>query len=292
MPEVKANGVTLHYDDHGPADAPVILLVMGLGAQMILWPDAMVDALVARGFRVVRFDNRDIGLSEKFGHVPPPNPLWVLAKKALRLPTGVPYTLADMAADTVGLMDTLGIAKAHVVGASMGGMIAQLVAARYPQRVLTLTSIMSTSGARGLPQAEPQVRKALLRPRPTTGDREAMIDAGVHVFEMIGSPGGDPVQRREAVARTIDRSYYPAGAQRQLAAIIASGSRVADLPNVKAPTLVIHGAIDRLVPLEGGADTVRRIPGARLETIDGMAHDLPPHALPKIVDLIATHASH
>ena len=289
---VQANGVTLAYDDRGPAEGPVILLVMGLGAQLIFWPEVMVDALVAKGFRVIRFDNRDIGLSTKFDHVRPPNPLWVMAKAALRLPTGVPYKLEDMAQDTVSFMDALSIERAHIVGASMGGMIAQLVAARYPDRVLTLTSIMSTSGARGLPQASTELRRALIRPRPKTGDEAALIDAGVAMYGLIGSPGGDPVARRELITRAYRRSYAPAGVQRQLAAIIASGSRIADLPNIKARTLVIHGSIDQLVPPEGGADTARRIPGARLEIIDNMAHDLPAHALPKVVDLIAAHAAH
>ncbi len=288
---VQANGVTLAYDDQGPRDAPVILLVMGLGAQLIFWPDAMVEGLVAKGFRVVRFDNRDIGLSTKFDHVLPPHPLKVIIRKAIGLNPGVPYRLEDMAKDAVALMDALGIAKAHVVGASMGGMIAQLMAARFPDRVATLTSIMSTSGARGLPGPTPELRKALMRRRKTRGPREELIAEGITMYELIGSPGGDPETRRNLITRAFDRNFAPAGTRRQLAAIIASGSRADELPKIKAPTLVIHGAIDKLVHPEGGADTARRIPGARLETIANMAHDLPPHALPQIVDLIATHAS-
>jgi pimeloyl-ACP methyl ester carboxylesterase len=287
--KVGANGITLAYESFGPDDAPVILLIMGLGAQLVLWPDAMVEALVARGFRIVRFDNRDIGLSTHLSDRKPPNPLLLMAASALRLPVSVPYKLADMAADSIALMDALRIGRAHVVGASMGGMIAQLVAARYPNRVQTLTSIMSTSGARGLPGPAPELRKVLLR-RPFKGSREQLIELGTDVFEAIGSDGVPREERRAIVARAFDRSYDPAGVRRQLAAIVASGSRAADLPRIKAPTLVIHGSADRLVPPEGGADTARRVPGALLEMIEGMAHDLPRRYLPRIVDLIAEHA--
>lgn len=292
MPEVKANGVTLHYDDTGPRDAPVIMLVMGLAAQMILWPDAMVAALVARGFRVIRFDNRDIGLSEKLDHLGTPKLPWLFLKARLGLRLRTPYSLDDMAADTVGLMDALGIAKAHIVGASMGGMIAQLVAANHSDRVLTLTSIMSTSGERDLPRPDPAILRLMMRKRPASDDRDALIAAGIAIYAAIGTPGSmTPEERRALVAATIDRGYTATGPARQMAAIVANGSRSAKLARIAVPTLVIHGALDRLVPPEGGRDTARRIPGAKLEIVDNMAHDLPPAALPKIVDLIATHAS-
>jgi len=292
MPTIAANGIELFYEDAGDPAAPAIVLVMGLAAQMIFWPDAMVAGLVERGFRVIRFDNRDIGLSTHLSHLGRPSRLqYGLA--LLGLPAGLSYGLRDMARDVVGLLDGLNIDRAHVVGASMGGMIAQTLAADHGGRVRSLTSIMSTSGRRGLPGPSPALRNQLMRPRPV-GDRDAAINAGVALYAAIGGvgpDGRDPGELRALLARAYDRNSDAAGAARQLGAIIADGSRVARLKRIRAPTLVIHGAADPLVPLAGGEDTAARIAGARLEVIPGMAHDLPPAHVPRITALIADHAA-
>lgn len=285
--------VELFYEEVGDPNDPAILLIMGLGAQLVLWPDDLFHGLAARGFRVIRFDNRDIGLSTKLDHLGVPKPLWLLIANAVGLRPRAPYLLEDMAQDAVGLLGHLKIERAHIVGASMGGMIAQIVAARFPERVLSLTSIMSTSGAKGLPGPAPDIRKGFLMRKASAGPREKLVEEGVAVLKLIGTQDGgrSDDERRQMVERAIDRSYHPQGAGRQLAAIVASGPRTDLLPRITAPTLVIHGAADRLVPKEGGMDTAKRIPGARLELIDGMAHDLPPAFVPRVVDLIAAHAS-
>lgn len=258
---------------------------------MIAWPEELCDGLAARGFRVVRFDNRDIGLSTKLEGAKPVNLTTLFLGAFIGLPVRSPYTLSDMARDAVGLMDRLGIERAHVVGASMGGMIGQIVAADHPTRVRSLVSIMSTSGARGLPSAKSEAMAALRRKRPDAGDREAAIQHGMYVYRAIGSPGfvTPDAELRQKVERAFDRSYYPAGVGRQLAAIVASGSRVDLLKRITAPTLVIHGADDPLVPLAAGKDTAARIKGARLEIIPGMGHDLPTALLPRLVESIAVH---
>ena len=288
----RANGIEIAYEEAGDPSDPTVLLIMGLGAQLVHWPEALVDGLVEAGFRVVRYDNRDIGLSTKFSQFRAPNPLLVAAAAAMRLPVRVPYRLPDMARDAVGLMDALGIERAHLVGASMGGMIAQLVAADHPRRTRSLTSIMSTSGARGLPGPPPELRRRLVAKRPETADRETLVRFGVELMDAIGSRDGgrSDAERRAIVESALDRSYNPAGVRRQLAAILASGNRVDALARITAPTLVIHGKADQLVPHEGGIDTARRVRGSRIELIDGMAHDLPPNQIARIVSLIAEHA--
>ena len=292
MPHVAANGIELYYEEQGDPAAPPLLLIMGLGTQMIAWPDAFVAGLVAAGFRVIRFDNRDIGLSTDLKDAPAPGIVWTAAAVRFGLPVRVAYSLTDMAADTVGLMDALGIDRAHVVGASMGGMIAQLVAANHPDRVLSLTSIMSSSGARGLPGPTPALRRRLLTRRPRNATRDQLIASTEQTLEMISFP--DPARPadafRTAAAAAIDRSYNPLGLRRQLLAIIADGSRVKRLASVRAPTLIVHGRADPLVPLAAGKDLVQHIPGARLEIIDYMAHDLPPSQTDRLVTLIAAHA--
>ena len=292
MPHVAANGIELYYEEQGDPAAPPLLLIMGLGTQMIAWPDAFVAGLVAAGFRVIRFDNRDIGLSTDLKDAPAPGIVWTAAAVRFGLPVRVAYSLTDMAADTVGLMDALGIDRAHVVGASMGGMIAQLVAANHPDRVLSLTSIMSSSGARGLPGPTPALRRRLLTRRPKHATRDQLIAATEQTLEMISFP--DPARPadafRTAAGAAIDRSYNPLGLRRQLLAIIADDSRVKRLASVRAPTLIVHGRADPLVPLAAGEDLVRHIPGARLEVIDDMAHDLPPSQTDRLVTLIAAHA--
>jgi pimeloyl-ACP methyl ester carboxylesterase len=284
------NGLQLAYDEFGDPQAPVILLIMGLGTQMIAWPEEFCEALAARGYRVIRFDNRDIGLSQKMGDAGVPSIIKLAALAKLKLPLRVPYTLLDMAKDTVDLMETLDISAAHIVGASMGGMIAQLVAAHYPFRVLSLTSIMSTSGHRSLPGAKAGVSLHMVK-RPRNADAAALQDYSVRTFRLIGSPGFPPSEKalRDKIARSYERSYHPAGYARQMAAIMASGDRVSDLKKIIAPTLVIHGNADPLVPVEGGIDTARHVANATLEIIEGMGHDLPKELLPRFAQLIGDH---
>lgn len=289
--EAQVNGIKLTYEDKGAKDAPVILLVMGLGGQLTLWPDEFVDALVAHGFRTIRYDNRDVGLSTRFEAAGVPNLKWMFVKAALRLPVRPAYSLADMAADGIGLLDHLGIAKAHIAGASMGGMISQHIAARYPERVLSLTSIMSTTGNAKLPRANKEAM-AVLANRPMSGDPEAMIAYSVRAARVIGSPGYPAAEERlqRRVRSDFERGWYPQGVARQMAAIVADGDRRALLATIKAPTLVIHGEADPLVPLAGGKDTAASIPGARLLTIPGMGHDLPLALVDTLADAVAGHA--
>jgi pimeloyl-ACP methyl ester carboxylesterase len=289
MPQLQANGIRIEYDSFGDRGARPLLLVMGLGAQMLLWEEAFCEALAERGHFVVRFDNRDIGLSSKLDGAPVPNPLELMMKVQSGAALQVPYTLDDMADDAAALIEALGLRSAHVCGASMGGMIAQTVALRHPARVRSLVSIMSSTGNPELPQASPEAMGVLIAPPPTT--RAEAIEQGVKTWRVIGSPGF-PFDEERIRARTgelYDRCFYPAGTARQLAAILAHGSRKAALAEVAAPTLVIHGAADPLVPLAGGRDTAESIPGAELLVIDGMGHDLPEAAWPRIVSAIGAH---
>jgi pimeloyl-ACP methyl ester carboxylesterase len=291
MPQIKANGLQIEYDEHGKAGDPPVLLVMGLGAQMTLWPQELVDALVTRGFRVIRYDNRDIGLSHKMEGAKAPGIVKMMLLSKFGLKPKVPYTLADMADDGIGLLDALDIDKAHIVGASMGGMIAQHMAFSHPERVLTLTSIMSTTGHRKLPQGSREAIGVLTK-RPASMEEDVLVEHGVKVAHAIGSPGyrADPDVLRERSRALIKRSFYPQGMPRQLAAIIADGDRRERLQSVKAPTLVIHGEDDPLVPLAGGKDTAAHVKGAKLKTIPGMGHDLPLELVDEIADAIAEHA--
>jgi pimeloyl-ACP methyl ester carboxylesterase len=291
--KAKVGDLELHYEDYGKESDPAILLIMGLGAQLIWWPDALVDALVAKGFRVIRHDNRDIGLSTKLAHETPPGARALLATAFLGRPLVTPYKLDALAADAVGVLDHLGIRQAHIVGASMGGMIAQLVAATYPERVLSLTSIMSTSGRKELKKPALSLQLRMLRRRDPNAPRDVKVADVQRTLNLIGSPtqdAGVAHERAELAGRAVDRSFYPEGARRQLGAIIASGDRAAALAKITAPTLVIHGTADRLVPPDGGEDTARLIPGARLEMIPGMAHDMPGPLVPRLADMIAEHA--
>ncbi len=288
---VEANGLRLAYDEFGTEHDTVILLIMGLGTQMIAWPDVFCEDLAARGYRVIRFDNRDIGLSQKMEGAQSPGLASLMLRSRLGMSLRVPYKLHDMAEDAVDLMNALGVGSAHLVGASMGGMIAQLIAAHYPNRVLSLTSIMSTSGRRSLPGANREVAMHMLR-RPRNSDPETLLQYTMRTYRLIGSPAYPPSDEilRGKIAAAFKRSYYPMGYRRQMAAIVASGDRVAVLKQVKAPTLVIHGTADPLVRVEGGIDTAKLVPGARLELLDGMGHDLPQPLLPRIADLIGSHA--
>lgn len=275
MPRVTANGLQIEVQEAGPKTGPAIVMVMGLGAQLTQWQPDLIDGLAAKGYRVVRFDNRDCGLSSKLDSAGPPDLMSILtALQSGRSPL-VPYGLNDMAADTVGVLDALSIEKAHVVGASMGGMIAQLTAAHYPDRVSSLVSIMSSSGDPTLPQADPEVMMLLMRPAPPAVDREACIRSVMEFWTAVSSPAypASEAELRAKAEVAIDRCYYPEGTGRQMAAILSSGSRVDILPKISAPALVVHGRADRLVPLAGGEDTARRIPNARLQIIEGMGHD-------------------
>jgi len=290
MPSAAVNGLTLDYESFGDPAAPAMLLIMGLGMPGVAWPDEFVEALATAGFRAIRFDNRDCGHSTKLRGAPLPSLPWAIARALLRLPVHAPYTLDDMAADSVGLLDALGIERAHVVGASLGGMIAQVVAARCPSRVTSLVSIMSTTGnpnprvAFGRAHA---LRAILSRPLDA-GDINRVVDHLARVFGVIGSPGFPTDQKllRERLERVARRGWYPAGTMRQLLAILASGDRRPSLARITAPTLVIHGRDDPLVPLAAGEDTARNIRGARLEVIDGMGHDLAPGVLPILAEKI------
>lgn len=293
MPTITTSntGIEIFYEDHGKPENEAILLVMGLGAQLTLWPDELVDALVADGFRVIRYDNRDIGLSQKMeGARAPSLPTQVLRKK-FGWPAKVPYTLTDMAHDGIGLLDALEIDTAHVVGASMGGMIAQLMAVHHGPRLRSLTSIMSTTGNGKLPQAEKHAMDALIAPLAGT-DEETLVAHGLNIARNIGSPGFpfDPQQQREKVLKNVRRSVYPAGLPRQLAAIIDDGCRRSRLADVRVPTLVLHGEDDPLVKLAAGEDTARHIPGARLVTIPGWGHDIPLPLIDRVAGEIVTHA--
>ncbi len=293
--KIRANGIDIEVEDSAQTDAsfvnkPAVLLIMGLGMQLIAWPPEMVRALEQAGYRVVRFDNRDVGLSSHFDALGKPNLLWASLKYKLGLVPAAPYSLADMAADAIGVLDALQIEKSHVVGVSMGGMIAQRVALAAPARTLSLTSIMSTSGARGLPQAAPEVVRVLLS-RPTGSSTEAVVAHTMRLFKAIGSPAY-PVPEAEMRARVtegVQRAFHPMGTARQMLAIVADITRAALLARITAPTLVIHGKADPLVPLACGEDTARRIPGAKLLTIDGMGHDLPPEPVRQILAALVPH---
>lgn len=286
MPQATVNGLRFEYDIHGAAGDPAVLLIMGFSAQMTMWPMSFVEGLVGRGFRVVRFDNRDIGLSSKLDEKGPPDigAAMTAAMTGQRY-AGAPYLLDDMAADAVGLLDALGIARAHIVGASMGGMIAQIVAAKHPGKTISLTSIMSTTGRPGLPAAAPEIMGALMTP-PASPSREDRRKQFMGMFRTIGSPGFPATEAEiEALADAqVDRApYNPAGVGRQMVAIMSSEPRHELLAGVRCPALVLHGADDPLVPLEGGKDTAASIPGAELVVIPGMGHDFTEALMPQFL---------
>ena len=286
----RANGIELCYDTFGDASAPPLLLIMGLAAQMIAWHDEFCVELATRGYRVIRFDNRDIGLSTRFDSAGVPN-IGAAVMAALQgQPVEAPYRLSDMAADTFGLLDALDIDRAHVVGASMGGAIAQTMAIERPERLRTLTSIMATTGDPRLPPPTPEATAVLLKPPVTS--LEGYIEAYAQTWKVLraGSFPEDEALDRERAERLHARGLNPPGVARQLAAVLASGSRKAALAGVRVPTLVIHGDADPLVPLACGVDTAESVPGARLVVIPGMGHALPISCWPRIVDAIAAHA--
>ncbi len=287
MPRASVNGIELEYESFGTGEP--IVLIMGIGAQMTWWRTAFCRLLANQGFQVVRFDNRDIGLSTWLDDALMLPLRILLAKALLGLRVEAPYSLEDMADDTVGLMDHLDLAGAHVVGCSMGGMIAQLVAIRHPRRTLSLTSIMSTTGEKRY-LGRPDALRALVGSAPRS--RAEVADKTVDLFRVIGSPGYelDEAELRTAAEQAFDRSFHPRGFARQLAAILASGHRRQDLESLEVPTLVLHGEDDPLIPVAAGRATARVTPGARLRTFPGMGHDLPSALWPQLVAEITTHA--
>ena len=293
MPLVAANGLQIDAEVHGEPGAPVILLIMGLGMPAALWPDAVVQALTGAGYRVVTFDNRDAGGSTRLDSLPVPNVLRAIWRGLRRRPVSAPYTLDDMAADTVGMLDSLGIGRVHVVGASMGGMIGQVIAAKYPARVLSLTSIMSNSGnpERKIAFGRWKALRAIIHRPPPPDDHEAVVRHLMRVFGVIGSPAfrHELESMRPLFERVARRGLYRAGTARQLLAILATGDRRPLLQGITAPTLVLHGADDPLVPIAAGVDIAANIPGARLEVIPGMGHDFPPGLMARIATRVAEH---
>jgi pimeloyl-ACP methyl ester carboxylesterase len=287
----RANGIELTYDTFGEAQAPPLVLIMGLASQMIAWDDAFCTALAARGFRVIRFDNRDVGLSTKLDDLGVPNVAQLLLAHFTGQPTKAAYTLSDMARDVVGLLDALGIDTAHVVGASMGGAIAQTLAIEHPQRLRSLCSIMATSGDPSLPPPSPEALQLLMTPTPT--DQAGYYRRYVQIMKVLRGPGFplDDARDLERAAQNFTRGLYPPGVARQMVAILASGSRKAALARVRVPTLVIHGDADPLVPVECGVDVADTVQGAQRLIIHGMGHALPITMWPRIVAAIATHAA-
>ena len=291
MPHANVNNLRLEYETFGDPSHPAMLLVMGLGAQMVLWPDDLCRDLAAGGFHVVRFDNRDVGLSTMLNHHGRPKFVRTFLAARLGLNARVPYTLDDMARDAIGLCDHLGIERAHWVGASMGGMIVQVIGAKFPERAHSLGLIMTTSGDPNLPQAALKIQLRLIQ-KPPANDREAQIRHSMKTWRLIGSPAyplTDEVLRAK-VERSYARNADRRGSARQLMAILAHGSRVPLLRRIQAPTLVVHGQQDPLVPVAAAHDLGKHIPGARVEIIPGMGHDLPPELVPQIGGLLVRHA--
>ena len=294
--KIRANNIELEVQVSGElSDAqgqhkPVVLLVMGLGMQLTAWPPALVQALVEAGYWVVRFDNRDAGLSQRLDGLGTPNLLWESLKHAFKLRLQPPYSLHDMALDVIGLLDALQVARAHLVGVSMGGMIAQRVALAAPERTLSLSSIMSSSGARHLPGPLPHIARVLLA-RPSGLHEPALIAHGVKLFTLLSGPGFavDAAALRQQVTAAVRRAHTPRGTARQLVAVLADDARCALLPRLQTPTLVVHGKADPLLPYACGVDTARRIPGAQLLGIEGLGHDLPPGVLTPLADALLAH---
>jgi pimeloyl-ACP methyl ester carboxylesterase len=292
--KIRANGIDIEIEDSGPGvegeDRPAVLLIMGLGMQLVAWPPQLVRALLDAGYRVIRHDNRDVGLSQKMAALGSPHLVWQSLRAGLGLTPRALYSLSDMAGDSLGVLAALGIAQAHVVGVSLGGMIAQRLALAAPQTVLSLTSIMSSSGAKGLPHAGPEVLRVLLS-RPTGRSTQAVVDYYLRLFKAIGSPAfpQPEAELRERIQLGVERGFYPAGTQRQMLAVMADVTRAQELGRIRAPTLVLHGKADPLLPYACAEDTARRIPGAVLFGIEGMGHDLPPGVVARLLPALLSH---
>lgn len=291
MPNVTANGIQIEYDTFGDSSFPVLLLIAGNGAQMIVWDAEFCELLAKKGLFVIRFDNRDAGLSTKFDEAGIPDMMAAIKAAMEGKTVESAYTLDDMADDSVGLLNTLGIEKAHICGASMGGMIAQVISYRHPKYAMSLTSIMSTTGNPDLPYGKLDAISAVVAPAPE--ERKAYVEHFVNVWRRIWSPGFpfEEERVRTFMEKSYDRSYCPQGMARQNTAVIASGDRRPLLSSIKVPTLVIHGADDPLIPVEGGKDTARVIPGASLLIINGMGHDMPKKVWSEIADSISHHTA-
>ncbi|MBU2700774.1 pimeloyl-ACP methyl ester carboxylesterase [Sporomusaceae bacterium BoRhaA] len=289
MTNVMANGIQIEYDTFGDKSSPALLLIAGNGAQLLFWDTEFCELLAKTGLFVIRFDNRDAGLSTKFDKAGFPDIMAAIKAAMEGKDVAAAYSLDDMADDCMGLLDALFIEKAHICGASMGGMIAQVVSYRHPQRVLSLTSIMSNTGNPHLPQGKPDAIAAVVAPPPT--ERKAYIEHNMNVWQKIWSPGFpfEEERARTYLEKSYDRSYYPQGMARQNMAILSCGDRTASLSSIKAPTLVIHGSGDPLIPVEAGKDTARVIPGANLLIIDGMGHDLPTGVWSEMIAAISHH---
>ncbi|MDA1100758.1 MAG: alpha/beta hydrolase [Proteobacteria bacterium] len=293
MTAISANGITLEYETHGRAGNPAIVLVRGLGSQLIHWPMALMERLVTAGFFVVTFDNRDAGLSSKFEAAGAINIPDLMARAAAGTPLDVPYHLEDMAADVIALMDGLGIEKAHVAGISMGGMVAQILAARHGARLRSMTSIMSHSGNPDLPSGTPEAMAALMRTGTDPNDREANINAAFEASKVLAGPGytTSDADRRRLAEQAYDRCYCPDGRTRQRAAVVASGNRVKLLRTITIPCQVIHGVDDPLLNIAGGEDTAANIPGAEFHAIVGMGHETPAALAANLAQLIGDFAN-
>lgn len=292
MTQITANRLRIEAETFGPDTGETILLIMGLGAQLTRWPLGLIDLLIKRGYRVIRFDNRDVGLSQKFHEAGPADMAAIMQALAAGQKPVSAYTLHDMAADAAGVLAAFSVQRAHIVGASMGGMIAQLVAVNHPERTLSLTSIMSTTGNPSLPPAKPEAM-AVLMTRPPANDFEAFVTHGIKAQKTIGSPGypTDEAELRARIVADFQRSNYIDGVGRQMAAIAACGDRREVLKGIVAPTVVVHGESDPLVPIEGGRDTAANIRGAEFRSVPGMGHDLPAALYATVSDSIEAAAA-
>jgi len=293
MPRAKLNELEIEYDVHGSPDAEPLLMVHGLGVQLTNWAKSFIDALVSKGFFVIVYDNRDVGLSSKFDSWGPADIPEAFRQARAKETVTAPYTLSDMADDGIALLGSMGIQKAHVLGLSNGGAIAQLMAIRHPEQVASMVSMSATSGRRGLPRPTEAAQAWLNKPNNPLGTREGAMDEAVETAALIGSPGA--AENEEAIraraAQEFDRSFYPDGSSRHLLASLASGdSRVAQLPGISCPTLVVHGSLDPLVPVAQGKDVNDSIPDAEMLVVENMAHDVPDRAVPEIADAIRANA--
>ena len=278
------NGVRIEVEDTGERDRVAVFLIPGMAMQLIVWPEAMVRQIHQAGLRVIRLDNRDIGLSQDMAHLPAPNLRWFMLQQKLGLQPQAPYSIQDMANDALGVLDHLQISQAHLVGVSMGGMIAQRMCISAPQRALSLTSIMSSSGAKGLPGPTPDMRRVLFAP-PAQAGSDAARQQALRFVQALAGPGFEHPEgsQQQLVNDSLKRSNRPMGAYRQMLSAMADRARAGLLSRITTPTLVIHGKADPLVPYACGEDTARRIPNAKLHGIEGMGHDMPPGALEQMM---------